>query len=160
MRHGRKVNKLSRTSAHRKAMLSNMAVSLIKHKRIETTVPKAKSLRVFVESLLTKAKSNTTHNRRVIFGYLQDKDVIKELFGDVAEKIAKRPGGYTRIIRTGFRSGDNADMCMIELVDYNENLLGTAKSVDTTIEKKTTRRGRGKKKEETTSSAVEADKAE
>lgn len=157
MRHGRKVNKLSRTSSHRKAMLANMAVSLIKHKRINTTVPKAKSLRTFVEPLLTKSKNNTTHSRRVVFNYLQDKDVIKELFGPVAEKIASRPGGYTRILRTGYRSGDNAEMCLMELVDFNENLSGKEKtSTAATTEKKTTRRGRGKtaKKEETSAPEV------
>ena len=125
----------------------NMAVSLIKHKRINTTVPKAKSLKKYVEPLLTKAKSNTTHSRRVVFSYLKDKAAITELFGPVAEKIANRPGGYTRILRTGFRPGDNAEMCMMELVDYNDNMLGkiSGASASETAEKKTTRRSRGAK---------------
>ncbi|MCE2705146.1 MAG: 50S ribosomal protein L17 [Bacteroidota bacterium] len=120
MRHGDKVNNLGRTKAHREALLGNLACQLIQHKRIVTTTAKAKSLRGFVEPLITKAKDNTTHQRRVVFGYLQDKEAIKELFGTVAEKIAGRPGGYTRIIKLGFRPGDNADMAMIELVDFNE----------------------------------------
>jgi len=119
MRHGRKVNQLSRTKAHRDALLSNMADSLIQHKRIITTVAKAKALRKFIEPILTRAKSDTTHNRRIIFSYLQNKESIKELFGGISEKIANRPGGYTRIIKIGFRPGDSADMAMIELVDYN-----------------------------------------
>lgn len=123
MRHGKKINHLGRTSAHRKAMLSNMASSLILHKRIATTVAKAKALRKYVEPLLTKSKNDTTHSRRIIFSYLQDKESLKELFGEVAGKIANRPGGYTRILKTGNRLGDNADMCIIELVDYNENML-------------------------------------
>ncbi len=135
MRHGKKINHLGRKSAHRSAMLSNMACSLITHKRINTTVAKAKALRVFVEPLLTKSKEDSTHSRRTVFSYLQNKDVVSELFRDVAPKIADRPGGYTRIIRTGYRLGDNAEMCMIELVDFNE--LYTK---DTS--KKTTRRSR------------------
>jgi large subunit ribosomal protein L17 len=123
MRHNKKFNHLSRTSAHRKAMLSNMATSLIMHKRIRTTLPKAKALRVYVEPLLTKSKEDTTHSRRTVFSYLQSKDAVTELFRTVAPKIADRPGGYTRILRTGFRLGDNAEMCFIELVDYNENML-------------------------------------
>ena len=120
MRHGKKINHLSRTDTHRKAMLANMASSLIMHKRINTTVAKAKALRVYVEPLLTKAKSDTTHSRRTVFHYLQDKESVSELFREVAVKIADRPGGYTRIIKTGTRLGDNAEMCFIELVDYNE----------------------------------------
>ena len=120
MRHGNKVNNLGRKSAHRKAMLSNMACSLIQHKRINTTIAKAKALRVFVEPLLTKAKTDSTHSRRTVFSYLQNKDIVAELFRDVAPKIADRQGGYTRIIRTGYRLGDNAEMCMIELVDFNQ----------------------------------------
>jgi large subunit ribosomal protein L17 len=120
MRHGKKINHLGRTSQHRQALLSNMASSLILDKRIETTVAKAKALRKYVEPLLTKAKSDSTHSRRVIFSYLQNKESVKELFDNVSEKIASRPGGYTRIIKTGFRLGDNADMCLMELVDYNE----------------------------------------
>jgi large subunit ribosomal protein L17 len=120
MRHGKKLNHLSRTSAHRKAMMANMASSLILNKRIKTTTAKAKALRTFVEPLITKAKTDNTHSRRVVFRYLQDKYAVSELFRDVAEKIANRPGGYTRILKTGNRQGDNAEMCFIELVDYND----------------------------------------
>jgi large subunit ribosomal protein L17 len=120
MRHGKKFNHLGRKAAHRKAMLSNMANSLIEHKRINTTVAKAKALKKYVEPLITKAKTDSTHSRRVVFSYLKQKEAIKELFGSVATKIGDRPGGYTRIIKTGNRMGDNAEMCMIELVDYNE----------------------------------------
>jgi len=127
MRHGKKFNHLGRTTSHRKAMLSNMASSLIKYKRINTTVAKAKALRKYVEPLITKAKENSTNSRRVVFGYLQDKESITELFGDVAEKVVNRPGGYTRILKTGSRLGDNAEMCVMELVDYNELLLEEAK---------------------------------
>lgn len=123
MRHNKKINHLGRKSAHRKAMLSNMACSLIMHKRIATTVPKAKALRVYVEPLLTKSKDDTTNSRRQVFSYLQSKEAVNELFREISEKIADRPGGYTRILRTGFRLGDNAEMCIIELVDYNENML-------------------------------------
>ncbi len=126
MRHGKKFNHLSRTASHRGAMLSNMASSLILHKRISTTLAKAKELRKYVEPLLTKAKDDTTHSRRVVFSYLNDKDTVKVLFGEVAEKIAARPGGYTRIVKLGNRLGDNSDMCIIELVDFNENLLKDA----------------------------------
>jgi large subunit ribosomal protein L17 len=119
MRHGNKLNHLGRKSAHRKAMISNMACSLIEHKRITTTVAKAKALRVFVEPILTKSKTDSTHSRRVVFSYLQNKEIVSELFREVAPKIAERNGGYTRIIRTGFRLGDNAETCMIELVDFN-----------------------------------------
>ncbi|ETA27649.1 50S ribosomal protein L17 [Porphyromonas gingivalis SJD2] len=126
MRHNKKFNHLGRKAAHRKAMLSNMATSLILHKRIFTTVAKAKALRIYVEPLLTKTKEDTTHSRRIAFSYLQNKYALKELFGDVAAKIADRPGGYTRILKTGYRLGDNAAMCFIELVDYNENMLGEA----------------------------------
>ena len=130
MRHNKKFNHLGRTSAHRKAMLSNMASSLIKHKRISTTLAKAKALKVYVEPLLTRAKEDTTNSRRLVFSHLQNKEVVTELFRDVAVKIANRPGGYTRILRTGFRLGDNAEMCIIELVDYNENMgLGFATDV-------------------------------
>lgn len=135
MRHGKKINHLGRTSQHRQALLSNMASSLILDKRIETTVAKAKALRKYVEPLLTKAKSDSTHSRRVIFSYLQNKESVKELFDNVAEKIASRPGGYTRIVKTSFRLGDNADMCLMELVDYNELYTKEAG-------KKTTRRSR------------------
>jgi large subunit ribosomal protein L17 len=123
MRHNKKFNHLGRMASHRAAMLSNMACSLIKHKRINTTVAKAKALRKYVEPLLTKAMSNTTHSRRIVFSYLHDKYVVIELFNNVSAKIANRPGGYTRIIKTGNRLGDNAPICFIELVDYDENML-------------------------------------
>ena len=123
MRHGKKINHLSRTSSHRRALLSNMASSLILHKRIHTTLAKAKALRVYVEPLLTKSKNDSTHSRRVVFSYLHNKDAVSTLFRDVAVKIANRPGGYTIILKTGNRHGDNASMCFIELVDYNENML-------------------------------------
>lgn len=148
MRHGKKINHLGRTSTHRKAMLSNMAASLILHKRISTTLAKAKALRVFVEPLITRSKDDSTHNRRMAFSYLQNKEAVSELFREISKKIAERPGGYTRILKTGNRLGDNADMCFIELVDYNETMLGTKE----TAKAKTTRRRRasGKKKEEGT----------
>lgn len=136
MRHGKKFNHLGRTASHRSALLSNMACSLIEHKRINTTVAKAKALRVYVEPLLTKAKEDTTHNRRIVFSYLQNKEAVTELFRTVAPKIAERNGGYTRIIKTGFRPGDAADTALIELVDFNELYNPNAE------EKKTTRRSR------------------
>ncbi len=139
MRHGKKFNHLGRTSSHRKAMLTNMASSLIMHKRIATTLAKAKELRKFVEPLITKSKDDSTHSRRVIFSYFQNSEVVTELFNEVANKIGERPGGYTRIIKTGNRLGDNADMCIIELVDYNELLLNA------TSEVKSSRRRRRKK---------------
>jgi large subunit ribosomal protein L17 len=144
MRHGKKINHLGRTDSHRKAMLGNMATSLILHKRITTTLAKAKALRVYVEPILTKAKSDTTHSRRIVFSYLQDKDAVTILFREIAEKIASRPGGYTRIIKMENRMGDNAEMALIELVDYN-----TVYGTDTgKAEKKSTRRrgGAGKAK--------------
>ena len=144
MRHQKSINHLGRTSAHRKAMLANMASSLIMHKRINTTLAKAKALRTYVEPLITKAKEDSTHSRRIVFSSLQDKFAVTELFREVSVKVANRPGGYTRILKTGFRLGDNADMCMIELVDYNEALLA-AKEAGT---KKATRRRRGSKKAE------------
>lgn len=137
MRHGKKFNHLGRTKSHRKAMLSNMACSLIEHKRINTTVAKAKALRGFVEPLITKSKNDSTHSRRVVFSYLNNKTVVAELFREVAPKVADRPGGYTRIIKTGNRLGDNAEMCMMELVDFNEIYVTEAKT-----EKKKTRRRR------------------
>ena len=140
MRHNKNFNHLSRTSAHRHAMLSNMACSLIKHKRIFTTTAKAKELRKYVEPLITKSKEDTTHSRRVVFSYLRDKVAVTELFKEVSQKIAERPGGYTRIIKTGHRLGDNAAMCFIELVDYNENMLKDASA------KKSTRTRRSRKK--------------
>jgi len=140
MRHGKKNNHLGRTASHRAAMLSNMASSLLLHKRINTTVAKAKALRVYIEPLLTKSKTDSTHSRRIVFSHLQNKEVVTELFREIAPKIANRPGGYTRIIRTGYRLGDNAEMCLIELVDYNE--VYSNEQI-----KKTTRRSRrgGKK---------------
>ena len=142
MRHGKTGNHLGRTDSHRKAMLANMASSLIKHKRISTTLAKAKALRTYVEPLITKSKTDTTHSRRIVFGYLQDKETVTELFRDVAAKVANRPGGYTRIIKLNNRLGDNAEMAMIELVDYNE-VYGKEAATE---EKKTTRRGRSKAK--------------
>ena len=148
MRHNKKVNHLGRKSAHRQALLSNMASSLILHKRIFTTVAKAKALRVYVEPLITKAKEDSTHNRRVVFSYLENKEAITELFRNVIVKVGDRPGGYTRILRTGNRLGDNAEMCMMELVDYNENMLGAKET------KKKVRRSR--KKAATTDEAAPA----
>jgi len=141
MRHGKKFNHLGRTPSHRKAMLSNMATSLIMEKRISTTVAKAKELRKYLEPLLTKSKTDDTHSRRVVFSYLQNKDSVSELFNNVADKIAERPGGYTRILKTGNRLGDNADMCIIELVDYNEALLKDAKPAKAKTRR--SRRGKG-----------------
>ena len=123
MRHGCKQNKLSRTHAHRAAMLSNMAASLIKHKRVETTLAKAKVLRGYVEPLINRSKDDSTHSRRMVFSYLQDKEAVTELFREISQKVANRPGGYTRILKTGIRKGDNSEMAIIELVDYNENML-------------------------------------
>jgi len=149
MRHGKKFNHLGRTASHRKALLSNMACSLIEHKRINTTVAKAKALRVYIEPLLTKSKEDTTHNRRTVFSYLQNKEAVTELFRTIAPKIAERNGGYCRIIKTGFRLGDGADTAMIELVDFNE--LYSAKSEA----KKTTRRSRRSSSKKETSEATE-----
>jgi len=149
MRHGKKFNHLGRTASHRKALLSNMACSLIEHKRINTTVAKAKALRVYIEPLLTKSKEDTTHNRRTVFSYLQNKEAVTELFRTIAPKIAERNGGYCRIIKTGFRLGDGADTAMIELVDFNE--LYSAKS----DAKKTTRRSRRSSSKKETSEAIE-----
>lgn len=143
MRHRKSINHLSRTASHRKAMLANMAASLILHKRIKTTTAKAKALRTFVEPIITKSKDDSTHSRRVIFSYLQDKEAVSELFREISPKIADRPGGYTRILKTGSRLGDNADMCIIELVDYNENLLAAK---DESASRATRRRRRGGKK--------------
>ena len=140
MRHGKKHNHLGRTTSHRKAMLANMTCSLIEHKRINTTVAKAKALRVFAEPLITKSKSDTTHNRRIVFSYLRDKFAVTELFKEISVKVADRPGGYLRIIKLGNRQGDNAPMAMVELVDYNEIYNPNGKKA-----KKTTRRGKSKK---------------
>lgn len=158
MRHGKKINHLGRTAAHRKAMLSNMASSLILHKRVTTTVAKAKALRKYVEPLLTKSKSDTTHSRRTIFSYLQNKDSLKELFDAVAGKIANRPGGYTRILKTGNRLGDNADMCIIELVDFNETYVGATASA--AAAKPKTRRRAPKKADSAAGAAAPAAAAE
>ncbi|MDO6603004.1 50S ribosomal protein L17 [Arenibacter palladensis] len=162
MRHGKKVNHLGRKAAHRKSMLANMACSLIEHKRINTTVAKAKALKQFVEPLITKSKTENnqtvekgTHNRRIVFKSLRDKYAVTELFGSVAEKVADRPGGYTRIIKLGNRLGDNADMAMIELVDFNE-IYNAGKPK----KQKTTRRGRSKKSDDATAVVEETAKAE
>lgn len=154
MRHNKKVNHLGRKSAHRQAMLSNMASSLILHKRIFTTVAKAKALRVYVEPLITKAKDDSTHNRRVVFSYLENKEAVTELFRNVIVKVADRPGGYTRILRTENRLGDNAEMCMMELVDYNEAMLGAKET------KKKVRRSRKKAAETTEAVPVQEEKKE
>lgn len=152
MRHGKKVNHLGRTDSHRKAMLANMATSLIKHKRITTTLAKAKALRTYVEPLITKSKNDTTHSRRTVFAYLKDKEAVTILFREVSEKVAARPGGYTRIIKLENRLGDNAEMAFIELVDYNEVYGQTAK----TEKKATRRRGGAKKKAVEATETVEA----
>ena len=155
MRHGKKFNHLSRQTAHRKSMLANMACSLIEHKRINTTVAKAKALKQFVEPLITKSKQDTTHNRRIVFAYLRSKYAVTDLFRDVAAKVGDRPGGYTRIIKVGNRLGDNADMAMIELVDFND-IYTNAK-----VEKKaTTRRGKKGAKTEEAAAATETESTE
>lgn len=151
MRHGKKFNHLGRQTAHRSAMLSNMACSLIEHKRINTTVAKAKALKQFVEPLITKSKSDTTHNRRIVFGYLRSKYAVTDLFRDVAAKVGDRPGGYTRIIKVGNRLGDNADMAMIELVDFNELYNGGKKEVK---KAKSRRGGKTKKADEAVAAPV------
>lgn len=153
MRHGKKFNHLSRKAPHRKSMLSNMASSLIIHKKIETTVAKAKALRKYIEPILTRSKNDTTHSRRTVFSLLNNKESVTELFNNISEKIASRPGGYTRIIKTGFRLGDNAEMCVIELVDYNTLLLG---GEDKAAASKTRRRRR---KKSTANVAEESPKA-
>ncbi len=156
MRHQKNFNHLSRKRGHRKAMMANMACSLIKHKRINTTVAKAKALRTYIEPLITKSKDDSTHSRRIVFKYLQDKHAVNELFREVSEKVAQRPGGYTRILKTGNRLGDNAEMCFIELVDYNELMLAQKEEKDKA--KKTTRRGRrrgGKKKDSETTAQTQ-----
>lgn len=152
MRHNKKFNHLGRKSAHRKAMLSNMANSLIFHKRITTTVAKAKALKMYVEPLITKAKNDTTHSRRIVFSMLKSKTAVAELFRDVAEKVGERPGGYTRILKTGNRLGDNADMCIIELVDYNESLLSAKEDKP---KKRRARRGGSKSKDTVAAPAPE-----
>jgi large subunit ribosomal protein L17 len=154
MRHGKKFNHLGRQTAHRKAMFANMACSLIEHKRINTTVAKAKALRQFVEPLITKSKDDTTHNRRVVFSYLRNKYAVTELFKEVSVKVADRPGGYVRIIKLGNRQGDNAPMAMVELVDYNTTYNPNSKKT-----KKSTRRGRSKKVEAVETPAVESEES-
>lgn len=157
MRHKKAINHLGRKDGHRKAMLANMASSLILHKRITTTVAKAKALKMYVEPLITKSKEDTTHSRRTVFSYIKDKEAVKELFSTVAPKIADRPGGYTRVLHVGFRQGDGADMALIELVDFNEAALASARKE----EKKATRRSRAKKAEAPAAEApVEEAKAE
>jgi large subunit ribosomal protein L17 len=156
MRHGDKIKNLSRTASHRRALLSNLAVQLIEHKKIVTTLAKAKALRVYVEPIITKGKENTTHQRRVVFSYLQDKHAITELFGPIAEKVAGRPGGYTRIIKLGTRLGDNAETALIELVDFNE-IYGKGKG-ETKEAGKRTRRGSARKKSETSAEGVAEEK--
>lgn len=158
MRHGKKFNHLGRTAAHRNAMLSNMASSLILEKRITTTVAKAKALKKYVEPLLTKSKTDDTHSRRVVFSYLQNKESVSELFNEVAEKIATRPGGYTRILKTGNRLGDNADMCIIELVDYNELMVKEDESAKSKTRR--SRRGGSKKSDDAPKAEAKAPKAE
>ena len=155
MRHGKKIAHLGRTAPHRKAMMANMASSLIEHKRINTTVAKAKALKKFVEPLITKAKSDTTHNRRVVFSALRNKYAVSELFRDIAEKVADRPGGYTRIIKVGSRMGDNAPMAMIELVDFNDSYV-----TNKAAKKRSRRRGGKKKADATASAAVVAEATE
>lgn len=154
MRHAKRINQLGRTSSHRAAMLSNMAASLIMHKRITTTLAKAKELRKYLEPLITKSKNDTTHSRRVVFSYLQDKYAVTELFREISQKVADRPGGYLRILKTGFRQGDNAEMCIIELVDYNEDYT-TQKET-----KKTTRTRRSRKSTATAKPTVEETQTE
>ena len=159
MRHGDKIKNLSRTKSHRDALLSNLAVALITHKRIVTTVAKAKALRVYVEPLITKSKTNTTHQRRIVFSYLQDKEAITELFSAIAEKVAGRPGGYTRIIKLGARTGDNAEMALIELVDFND-IYGKGKGETKEATKKTRRSRTTKKAAEKVEEATTEGKSE
>ncbi|MBK8706125.1 MAG: 50S ribosomal protein L17 [Saprospiraceae bacterium] len=154
MRHGDKVNNLGRKEGHRRALMRNLATALVEHKRIKTTLAKAKALRTYVEPLVTKAKSNTTHSRRVIFSYLQSKEAVKELFGPIAEKVGDRPGGYIRILRTGFRKGDGAEMAMIEFVDYNEIYKPGKEEDSAGAKKRRTRRGGSGAGEKTAATAT------
>ena len=154
MRHGKKFNHLKRKKGHRRALLANMSNSLIEHKRINTTLAKAKALRIYVEPLITKAKNDTTHSRRVVFSYLQNKDSIKELFGPIREQIMDRPGGYLRIVRTGFRQGDAAETAMIEFVDFNTEYTGKSDSAAADSGRKRTRRGRKKATAEATAAVA------
>jgi len=151
MRHSKTINHLGRTSSHRKSMLSNMATSLIMHKRITTTTAKAKALKTFVEPLITKSKEDSTHSRRIVFSYLKDKEAVTELFREISPKVGERPGGYTRILKTGNRIGDNAEMCILELVDYNEAMLGGGEGAKG---KTATRRRRAPKKKAETADVV------
>jgi|688.fasta_scaffold563472_1 large subunit ribosomal protein L17 len=153
MRHGKKFNHLSRKNGHRKALLRNLSISLVKYKRIKTTIAKAKELRKFIEPLLTKSKNNTTHSRRVVYSYLQNKEAVTEMFTNIASKIANRPGGYLRIVRLGFRPSDAAEVAMIELVDFNIVALNAANDAAES-DKKRTRRGRKKKSDETSSEEI------
>ena len=157
MRHNKAINHLGRKSGHRKALMANMACSLIKYKRITTTVAKAKALKSYIEPLVTKTKEDTTHSRRVVFSYLKDKEAVKEMFGVIAPKVADRPGGYTRVLHTGFRQGDAAEMALIELVDFNEAALASAAPK---AAKKSTRRSRAKKAEAAVEAPAEAPQAE
>jgi len=159
MRHGDKINNLGRTTSHRKALLKNLATELIRHKRINTTLAKAKALRKFIEPLITKAKDNTTHQRRVVFSYLQHKEAVNELFSTIAEKVGGRPGGYTRIIKLGIRVGDNAETALIELVDFNE-IYGKGKGEVKEAAKKTRRSGSARKKADDTAAAPAAEATE
>jgi len=159
MRHGRKINHLSRRSEHRAALLMNMACSLIEHKRINTTVAKAKALRVYIEPLITKSKTDSTHSRRTVFSYLKNKEAVTELFREIAPKVADRPGGYVRIIRTGYRPGDNAETAMIELVDFNTIYSNTGAAATEAAPKKRTRRSSAKKAEGAEGAEGEASKA-
>ena len=159
MRHGDKINNLGRTTSHRKALLKNLATELIKHKRIKTTLAKAKALRKFIEPLVTKAKDNTTHQRRVVFSYLQEKEAVNELFSTIAEIVGGRPGGYTRIIKLGIRVGDNAETAMIELVDFND-IYGKGKGEVKDAAKKTRRSGSARKKADDTAAAPAAEATE
>jgi large subunit ribosomal protein L17 len=153
MRHGNKVNKLGRTASHRRALMANLTISLITHKRITTTLAKAKALRVYAEPIITKSKNDTMHSRRTVFAYLRDKEALKELFGNVAEKVANRPGGYTRVLKFGTRMGDNAEMAMIELVDFNEYTDKIGKQEKSA--KTRTRRGKTAKAADATEAKVE-----
>ncbi len=158
MRHGKKFNHLGRKVGHRKALLKSLSIALFTHKRINTTIAKAKALRLYVEPLITKSKTDTTHSRRVVFSYLQNKDAVKELFGPISAKVGNRPGGYVRIIKTGFRRSDGAEMAMIELVDFNELLLN-AKDSSKGKKRRTRRSGGAKKAAGAVAAAVVADKA-
>ncbi|MEP7195769.1 MAG: 50S ribosomal protein L17 [Saprospiraceae bacterium] len=155
MRHGKSFNHLGRKKGHRESLLRNLSGSLITHKRIMTTVAKAKALRAFIEPLITKSKTNSTHSRRIVFSYLNNKEVVAELFGPVVEKVGNRPGGYTRVIRTGFRKGDGAEMAMIELVDFNTTMVSASKATEPNVAAKKTRRSTRKTKTASEPNAIE-----